>query len=157
MHYPNANTDAYAPIIDVDEGEAKESYVSNSECKDEKASLGDKEGAAKSASIAHSLEYSDNNAYIDTIEGDSYNKFWSSFPRDRNSMNYILGGPQKPDMMGMTVAEEQEAKKQWRKARKSFADKERLTLMKPMSNKGVATLPQKSQSGNFNRDPNKMV
>ncbi len=42
-------------------------------------------------------------------------------------------------MMGMTVAEEQEAKKQWRKARKSFTDKEHLPLMKSMSNKGVAT------------------
>ena len=29
--------------------------------------------------------------------------------------------------------------------------------MKSMSNNGVATLPQKSQSGNFNGDPNKMV
>jgi hypothetical protein len=72
-------------------------------------------------------------------------------------MNYILGGPQKPDMMGMTVAEEQKAKKQWRKARKSFTNKERLTLMKSMSNKSVATLPQKSQSGNLICDPNKMV
>jgi hypothetical protein len=54
-------------------------------------------------------------------------------------MNYILGGPQKPDMMGMTVAEEQEAKKQLRKARKSFTDKECLTLRKSMSNKDVAT------------------
>jgi hypothetical protein len=60
-------------------------------------------------------------------------------------------------MMGMTVAEEQEAKKQWRKARKSFTNKEDLTLMNSMSNKGIATLPQKSQSGNFNGDPNKMV
>jgi hypothetical protein len=33
-------------------------------------------------------------------------------------------------MIGMTVAEEQEAKKQWRKARKSFTNKEHLTLMK---------------------------
>ncbi len=120
-------------------------------------SLGDKESVAKAVSIACSLEYSDNNTYIDTIGGDSDDKFWSSFPRDRNSMNYILGGPQKPDMMGLTVAEEQEAKEQWRKARKSFTDKERLTLMKSMSNKGVATLPQESQSGNCNGDPNKMV
>jgi hypothetical protein len=60
-------------------------------------------------------------------------------------------------MMGMTVAEEQEAKKQWRKARNSFIDKERLTLMKSMSNKGVATSPQKSQVGNFNGDPNEIV
>jgi hypothetical protein len=157
IHYPNANTDAYAPDIDVDEREAKKLYVGDSKSEDEEASLGDKEGVAKSASIASSLEYSDNDAYIDTIGGDSDNKFWSSFPRDRNSMNYILGGPQKPDMMGMAVAEEQEAKKQWRKARKSFTYKERLTLMKSMLNKGVATSPQKSQSGNFNGDLNKMV
>ncbi len=32
-----------------------------------------------------------------------------------------------------------------------------LTLMKSMSNKGVATLHQKSQSGNFHGDPNEMV
>jgi hypothetical protein len=129
IHYPNANTDAYAPDIDVDEGEAKESYVGDSKCKDGEASLGDKEGVAKSASIARTLEYSGDNAYIDTIGGDSDDKFWSSFPRDHNSMNYILGGPQKPYMMGMIVAEEQEAKKQWRKARKSFTDKECLTLI----------------------------
>jgi hypothetical protein len=43
------------------------------------------------------------------------------------------------------------------KGKESFTNKERLTLMKSMSNKGVATLPQKSQSGNFNGDPNKMV
>jgi hypothetical protein len=157
INYPNANTDAFAPDIDVDEGEVKELYVGDSKCKDEEMSLGDKEGVAKSASIAHSLEYSDDNAYIDTIGGDSDNKFWSSFPRDRNSMSYILGGPQKLDVMGMTVAEEQEAKKQWRKARKSHTNKEYLILMKSMSNKGVATSPQKSQSGNFNGDPNEMV
>jgi hypothetical protein len=157
INYPNANTDAYAPDIDVDEGEAKESYVRDSACLDEEASLGDKEAVAKSASIARSLEYSDNDAYIDTIGGDSDNELWLFFPRDRNSRNYILGGPQKPDMMEMTVTEEQEAKKQWRKARKSFTDKECLTLMKSMSNKSIATLPQKSQSGNFNGDLNKII
>jgi hypothetical protein len=44
INYPNANTDAYAPGINVDEGEAKEFYVGDSKCKDEEASLGDKEG-----------------------------------------------------------------------------------------------------------------
>ncbi len=106
ISYPNANFNAYAPDIDVDEREPKELYVSDSECKDEQASLGDKEGVAKSASIACSLEYSDDEAYFVTIKGDSDNKFWSSFPRDHNSRNFILGKPQKPDMMGMTVAEE---------------------------------------------------
>jgi hypothetical protein len=88
------NTDAYAPDIDVDEGKVKESYVGDSKCKDEESSLGDKESVAKAASIARSLEYSDDNAYIDTIGGDSDNEFRPSFPRDRNSRNYILGGPQ---------------------------------------------------------------
>jgi hypothetical protein len=60
-------------------------------------------------------------------------------------------------MMGMTAAEEEAAKEQYRKARKSFTDKECLALMKSMSNKGVSTLPQKSQQGLFKGDPNKMV
>ena len=119
-------------------------YVSDSECKDEQASLGDKEGVAKPAFVARSLEYSDDEAYIDTIKGDPDNKFWSSFPRERSSRNFILGGPQKPEMMGMTAAEEEAAKKQYRKSRKSFTDKQRLALMKSMSNKDVAALPQKS-------------
>jgi hypothetical protein len=96
IKYLNATNNAYAPDIDVDDEEAKESYVSDSKCKDEQASLGDKEGVAKSASVACSLEYSDNKAYIDTIEGDSDNKFQLPFPRDHNSRNFILGGPQKP-------------------------------------------------------------
>jgi hypothetical protein len=94
---------------------------------------------------------------IDTIKVDSDNKFWLSFPRDRNSRNFILGGPQKPDMMGMTAAEEEATLKQYRWARKSFTNKESLALMKSMSNKGVATLPHKSWLGNFKGDPNKMV
>jgi hypothetical protein len=60
-------------------------------------------------------------------------------------------------MMGMTAAEEQAAKKQWSKARKLFTNKERLALMKSLSNKGIATLPQKSQLGIFKCDLNKMV
>ncbi len=86
-------------------------YVGDSKCEDEQASLGDKEGVAKSVSVACSLEYSDKKAYIDTIEGDSDDNFWSSFPRDRNSRNFILGGPQKPGMMGMTATEEEATKK----------------------------------------------
>jgi hypothetical protein len=157
INYLNANNYAYAPDIDVDDEEAKELYVGDSKCKDEQASLGDKEDVAKSASVARSLEYSDNEAYIDTIEGDSDDKFRPSFPRDRNSRNFILCGPQKPDMMGMTATEEEAAKKQYRKARKSFTYKERLALMKTMSNKGIATLPQKSQLGIFKSDLKEMV
>ncbi len=111
----------------------------------------------KSVSIARSFEYSDDEAYIDTIKGDSDDKFWSSFPRDCSSRNFVLGGPQKPDMMGMTVTEEEVAKKQYRKTRKSFTDKQCLALMKSMSNKGISTLPQKSQQGLFKGDPNEMV
>ncbi len=144
INYLDANSGAYAPDIDVDDEEAKESYVGDNKCKDEQASLGDKEGVAKSVSVARSLEYSDDKAYIDTIEGDSDNNFWSSFLRDHSSRNFSLGGPQKPDMMGITAAEEEAAKKQCRKARKSFTDKQRLALMKSMSNKGISTLPRKN-------------
>ncbi len=70
----------------------KEAYVGDSKGKDKQASFGDKEGVANKASVARSLEFSDNEAYTDTIEGDSDNKFWLSFPRDRNSRNFILGG-----------------------------------------------------------------
>jgi hypothetical protein len=52
-------------------------------------------------------------------------------------------------MMGMTVAEEEEAKKQWRKARKSFTDKQRLTLMKSMSNKSICYIAAKKSVGEF--------
>jgi hypothetical protein len=52
-------------------------------------------------------------------------------------------------MMGMTAAEEEAAKKQYRKSRKSFTNKQCLALMKSMSKKGVFTSPQKSQKGLF--------
>ena len=120
-------------------------------------SLGDKEGVAKQASIACSLEFSDNNNYIDTIKVDSDKEFWLSFPRNHNSRNFILGGPQKPDTMGMTMAEEEAALKRYRKEKRSFTGKEHLSLMKSMSTKGFVTLPQKSQLGNFTGDQNKMV
>ncbi len=60
-------------------------------------------------------------------------------------------------MMGMTEAEEDVTIQQYRKARKSFTDKECLALMKSMSNKDVAALPQKSQLGSCKGDPDKMV
>ncbi len=137
INYLIANDNAYAPDIDIDDQEAKESYVGDRKCEDEQASLGDKEGVAKSASVARSLKYSDDEAYIDTIKDDSDNEFQSSFPRDHNSSNFILGGPQKPDIMGMTAAEEEAAKKQNRKARKSFTDKECLAVMKSMIKKAL--------------------
>ncbi len=85
INYLDANDGAYAPEIDVDDEEAKESYVGDSKCKDKQASLGNKKGVAKSVSVARSLEYSDDEAYIDTIEGDSDDEFWLSFPRDHSS------------------------------------------------------------------------
>ncbi len=92
INYLNANDDAYAPDIDDYDEEAKKVYVGDREGKEKQASLGDK-GVAKQASVAHSLEFSDNKAYIDTIEVDYDDKFWSTFPRDRNSRNFILDGP----------------------------------------------------------------
>ncbi len=106
--YLNAYHNAYAPDIDDnDDAEAKEAYVGDSKGKEKHASLGDKEGVAKQASVARSLEFSDDEAYIDIIEVGSDDKFWLSFPRDSNSRNFILSGPQKSDTMGMTVAEEE--------------------------------------------------
>jgi hypothetical protein len=157
INYLHVNNDAYTPAIGDDDKEAKEAYVGDSKGKEKQASLGDKEGVTKQASVARSLEFSDDKVYIDTIEDDSHDKFWSSFPRDRNSRNFMLDGPQKSDTMGMTAAEKEITIKQYRKARKSFTNKERLALMKSMSKKGVATLPQKSWLGVFKGDPNKMV
>ncbi len=68
-----------------------------------------------------------------------------------------MGGPQKPDTMGMATAEQEAALKKYRKERKSFTNKERLSIMKSMSTKGVAASPQKSQLSIFTGDQNKMV
>ncbi len=76
INYLNANDDAYAPDIDVDDEEAKEVYVGDNECEDKQVSLGDKVGVAQEASVACSLEFSDNKAYFDTIKGDSDDMFW---------------------------------------------------------------------------------
>ncbi len=56
--------------------------------------------------------------------------------------------------MGMTVAEEEAALKQYRKARKSFTNKERLALMKSMSNKALSHY---LRMRSFKGDLNKMV
>ncbi len=135
INYINVNYNAYAPDIDDDDKEAKEAYVGGSKGKEKQASLGDKGGVGKQVTVARSLEFSDGKAYIDTIKVDSDDKFQLSFPRDRNSRNFILGGPQNPDKMGMTAAQKKIAIKQYRKARKSFTDKECLALIKSMSNK----------------------
>ncbi len=80
INYLNANNNAYAPDIDDDDEEAKDVYVGDSRGEEKQASLGNKVCIAKQASVARSLEFSDNEAYIDTIEDDSDNKFQSSFP-----------------------------------------------------------------------------
>ncbi len=121
------------------------------------ASVSDKEGEAKQVSVARSLKYYNDKDYIDNVYVDSDTEFWLYFPRDRNSRNFILGGPQGPDTMGMTTAEEEAALKKYRKERKSFTDKSCLSLMKSMSSRGIAALPQKSQLGYFTGDQNEMV
>ncbi len=88
---------------------------------------------------------------------DSDKEFCLSFPRDRDSRNFILGGPKRPVTMGMTPTEEEAAIKKYKKVRKSFTDKSYLSLMKSMTSKGVATLPQNTQLGYFSGDWNKMV
>jgi hypothetical protein len=157
INYLNANNNASAPDIDDDDEEVKEVYVGDSKCKDKQVSLRNKEGVVQEASVACSLEFSDNEAYIDTMEGDSDNKFWLSFPRDRNSRNFILGGPQKPDMMGMTVAEAEAAKKQYRKARRSFTDKKTFGSNEVNVKYRQFHITSEKTVANFKGDPNKMV
>jgi hypothetical protein len=162
------NVDAISPLKNSDgddegitdsdnDGEAKQAYVSDSEGEAKQASVGDKEGDAKQASVARSLKYSNDKDYIHNIDVDSDKEFWLSFPRDCNSRNFILGGPQRPDTMGMTSAEEEAALKKYKKERKSFTDKSHLSLMKSMASKGVAALHQKSQLRYFLGDQNKMI
>jgi hypothetical protein len=106
-----------------------------------KRPVGDDEGEAKQAPVTQSLKYSDDEDYIDIVDVDSDKEFRLSFPRDCKSRNYILGGPQKPDTMGMTPAEEEAAMKKYRKERKSFTDKSPVSLIKSMASKDVAALP----------------
>jgi hypothetical protein len=61
------------------------------------------------------LKYSNYEDYIDNTDVDSEDESCSSFPRDCNSRNLILGGPKKPDTMGMTPAEEEADMKKYRK------------------------------------------
>jgi hypothetical protein len=56
--------------------------------------------------LVKGLNYSDVDDYIDKVNIDYEDKFWSSFPRDHTSQNLILGGPQKPDTRYMTAVEE---------------------------------------------------
>ncbi len=58
-----------------------------------------------------------------------------------------MGGPQRPDTMDMTPAEEEAAIKKYKKERKSFMDQTHVALMKSMASKDVATLPRKRQVG----------
>jgi hypothetical protein len=131
--FNNSDRDDEGVTDGDDEGEAKEQYVSDSEGEAKQASVGDEEGEAKQASVARSLKYSNDEDYIDNVNVDSDKEFHSSFPRDRNSRDFIVGGPQRPDMMGMTPVEEEAAMNKYRKEKMSFTDKSRLSLMKSMA------------------------
>jgi hypothetical protein len=107
-------------------------------------------------SVAQSLNYFDDDDYINKVDIDSEDEFWSSFPRNQNSWNFIMVGPQRPDTMGMTPAEEEAAMKKYKK-RKSFMDKQHVKLMKSVACKDVAASLQKSQVGFLGGDQNKMI
>jgi hypothetical protein len=87
------------------------------------------------------LKYSNDKDYIDKVDVDLDKEFCLSFPRDRNSRSFILGGAQRPDMMGTTLAEEEATMKKYSKDRKSFTDT-CVSLMKSMASKGIVALPQ---------------
>jgi hypothetical protein len=70
------------------------------------------EGESKQVSVAQGLNYFNNDDYIDKVNIDSEEEFWSSFPRNRSSWNFIMGGgPQRPDTCDMTAAQEAAALK----------------------------------------------
>jgi hypothetical protein len=61
------------------------------------------------------------------IEPDSDDKlFWSSFPKDTlRTKNFVLGGPQPPDLSNYPKGERQEVWLAYKKKRKAYNDKER--------------------------------
>jgi hypothetical protein len=135
MNKDNFDNFAYAADIDPT------SLFKNSDGDDEGLTDGDDEGETKQASVTQSLNYYHDDDYIDNVDFDSEDEFCLTFPRDRNSRNFILGEPQKPDTMGITPAEEEAAMKKYKRERKSFTNKTRVALMKSMASKGVAALP----------------
>jgi hypothetical protein len=71
INYLNVDNNAYAPGINDDDEDTKQAYVGDSEGKEKQVSVSDLEGVAKQASVAHSLEFSYDKDYIDTVKVDS--------------------------------------------------------------------------------------
>ncbi len=68
------------------------------------------EGETKQGSVAPSLNYSNDDDYIDMVDIDSEDEFQSSYPKKQNSQNF-MDGPQRPDTMGMAPVQEAAALK----------------------------------------------
>jgi hypothetical protein len=49
------------------------------------------------------------------VDIDSEEEFWSSFPKNRSTWNFIMGGPQRPDTRDMTPSQEAAALKNSKK------------------------------------------
>jgi hypothetical protein len=108
-------------------------------------------------SVAQGLKYTDDEDYINKANIDSENEFWSSFPRNRSSQNFVMGGSQRSDTHDMTPAQEAAALKKYKKERKAITNTQSVESMKSVASKDVATLPYKSQVGLFWGDQNKMI
>ncbi len=107
--------------------------------------------------LGKGLIYSNDDDYIDKVDINFDDEFWSSFPRDCTCQNLILGGPQKPDTHYMTAVEEQVALKKYRKERKAYTDKQFVTIVKSVASADFQSLPLKSQVGLFLGDQNAMI
>ncbi len=103
------------------------------------------------------LEFSDDKDYIDTVKVDSDKEIRSPFPRDCNSRNFIFGWTSKTWHDGNDFCRGTSHFETIQKCKEVICRQRTLSLMKSMSNKGVAALLQKSQLGNFKGDQKKMV
>jgi hypothetical protein len=103
------------------------------------------ETETKQGYVAHGLNYSNDYDYINKVDIDSRDEFWSSFQRNKNSQNFIMCGPQQSDTSDMTPAQEAAALEKYKKERKLFMDKQCVALIKSIASKDVTALLQKSQ------------
>jgi hypothetical protein len=86
------NVDNVAYAADVQPPSA----FDNSDEDDEGITDGDyfDEGETKQGSVAQGLNHSDDDDYMDKVDIDSEDAFWSPFPRNQNSWNFSMGGSQ---------------------------------------------------------------
>ena len=75
-------------------------------------------------SVPEGLIFSDDEDVLG-IEPNSDDKFFSLFPKDKSrTKNYVLGGPQPPDLSNYPKGDRQEVWLAYKKKRKAYCNKE---------------------------------